>query len=138
MHNFKLMAIKQKANEMYTHCPVKAIRVLKDSPDWFSWELLEEIYQRDCLYKQAKFSKVENDWVLFKNKRKEVKKLINQVKESYVTGKLDEERHDPKRFLQSLNELTGVGCSKTKVGLSTVITDDQHCLEGTDATNYMN
>ena len=104
-----------------THCPVKDIRVRKDSPHWFSRELLEEIYQRDRLYNQAKFSKEVDDWEIFKRKRKEVKKLINQAKETYITGKLDEEYQDPKRFWRSLNELTGFGRNKSKSGLSNVM-----------------
>ena len=59
--------IKDHADD---HCPIKEIRVRNDSPHWFSRELLEEIYHRDRLYKKAKFSKLESDWIIFKEKRK--------------------------------------------------------------------
>ena len=67
-----------------------------------------------------------------------MKKLINQAKELYIKGKLDEEHSDPKRFWRSLSELTGFGRSKTKCGLSNIISDDGQRLDGTDAANYMN
>ena len=57
------------------HCPIKEIRVRTDSPLWFSCELLEEIYQRDRLYKYAKLTGEVYDWKIFKTKRKEVKNL---------------------------------------------------------------
>ena len=86
------------SNQADKHCPVKEIRVRNDSPHWFSRELLEEICQRDRLYKKAKMSKVENDWTVFKEKRKEVKNMLIQAKEEFIKGKLEEEKLDPNFF----------------------------------------
>ena len=100
------------SNQAERHWPVKEIRVHNDSPHWFSLELLEEIYQRDCLYKKAKMSKLES-WNIFKEKRKEVKHMLMQTKEEFLKGKLVEEKQDPKGFWRSLNDLTGFGRSKS-------------------------
>ena len=52
------------------------IKVRSNSPQWLTRELLEEIYHRDRLYKQAKFSNTDEDWKLYRAKRNEEKKII--------------------------------------------------------------
>ena len=83
-------------------------------------------------------SKVENDWTVFKEKRKEVKNMLIQAKEEFIKGKLEEEKLDPKNLWRSLNDLTGFGRSKSKKGLSNILNDEGKLLDGADAANYMN
>ena len=90
------------------------------------------------MYKEAKLTKKEHDWSLFKIKRNEVKKLIHQAKELYINEKLDDEKSDPKRFWRSLNELTGFGRSKSRKGLSNIVSENSELLDGKEAANFMN
>ena len=127
--------IKRNADK---HCPVKSIRVRSDSPTWFTKELVEEIYHRDRLYIQAKYSKKQEDWELFKAKKNQIKKLLNQAREEYVKEKLEQDKNDPKKFWRSINSLTGLGRNKSKKGLREISNDQGEILKGQDAANYMN
>ena len=120
------------------YCPIKKIRVRNDSPNWFTKELVEEIYHRDRLYKGAKLSQDTSDWDKYKKKKNEVKKLIFQAREEYIKGRLEEDRNDPKKFWRSINKLTGFGKSKKNVGLSEIIIEDGQKLMGQEAASYMN
>ena len=125
-------------NHADVHCPQKNIKVRTDSPQWFTKELLEEIYHRDRLYKNAKFTNNVADWNLYKKKRNEVKGLLLQAREEYVKGKLEEDKNDPKKIWRSINKLTGFGKNKNKKGLSVIKLESGEILKGIEAANYMN
>ena len=52
--------------------------------------------------------------------------------------KLEQDKDDPKKFWRSVNQLTGLGKSKTKKGLQEIITKDGISHKGLDAANFMN
>ena len=120
------------------HCPTKKIRIRSNNPKWFSKELAEEIYHRDRLYKAAKKSKNKDDWEIYKRKKNEVKRLLNQAREEFVKEKLNQDKNDPKKFWHSINKLTGFGKGKSKKGLSEIITNNVTSLKGMEAANFMN
>ena len=119
-------------------CPLKQIRIRSDSPQWFTKELIQEIFHRDRLYIKAKSTNDKNDWIFFRHKKNEVKKLINQAREEFVKVELEQDKNDPKKFWRSINTLTGLGKGKSKKSLSEIITDDGVSLKGSGAANYMN
>ena len=47
------------------------MKIRESSPSWMSTEIIEELYLKDDLYKDATFSSIELDWVNFhiQNKR---------------------------------------------------------------------
>ena len=120
------------------HCPLKKIRVRNDSPQWFTRELVEEIYHRDRLYIRAKHSKKPEDWDLFRKKKNQIKKLLNQAREEFIKNKLEQDKNDPKKFWRSINTLTGLGKNKSKKGLRELKNENGEILKGLDAANYMN
>ena len=67
---------KFAANHANSHCPEKNIKICVNSPQWFTKELSEEIYHRDRLYINAKFTNKISDSDLYKKKNKMKSKLF--------------------------------------------------------------
>ena len=90
------------------HCPPKCMKIKESSPSWMSTEIIEELYLKDDLYKDATFSSIELDWVNFHIQNKRVKKLMLEAKEEYTKEPLEPSEGNPRTFWRCINELSGL------------------------------
>ena len=104
------------------HCPQKRMKFREKSPSWLSKEIVEELYYKDDLYKQAVRTGKEPDWVRFRAQNKRVKKLILEAKEEYTKDLLEQNKGNPRKFWRCINEISGLGKSKKKPGVTKLLT----------------
>ena len=135
MWNVMLQIILDCAN---IHCPIVNIKILDDSPNWFTKEIIEEIQYKEFLYKEAKFDDDDESWNIFRVKKKEVKKMLHNAIEAYIKEQLETQNNNPKKFWRNINNLSGLGKSGKRGGLTRIKVDGDIVLENQAAADYMN
>lgn len=85
------------------HCPYKTYNDRVKLSPWISQDLLELIKNRDRLYKIAKSTKLDGDWVAARRIRNKCNLGIKCAKEEYVKQQLAIHENDPRKFWQTLN-----------------------------------
>ena len=80
------------------HCPLRRMKIRKNSPHWMCREIVAEIYQKDFLYRKAVMSGEEHDWRNYRNQNSDVKKLVLNAKEEYIKDQLEQNNNNPRRF----------------------------------------
>ena len=80
----------------------------------------------------------ECDWEVFQIQNKRVKKLILEPKEEYTKDLLEQNEGNPRQFWRCLNEISGLGKSKKKKGVSKLIDDLGKEFQNLEAAEYMN
>lgn len=101
------------------HCPLKRFRGKKELPPWLTVELHELMFERDLLYKKAKKSKLDEDWVLARRIRNLCNSSIRQAKNNYTKTLLETYEKDPYKFWRTIESVwcTGKGKSDSAVNL---------------------
>lgn len=66
------------------HCPLKSYRGKKVLPQWLTPELHELMFERDFLYKKAKRSRTEEDWLIARRLRNLCNSSIRMAKNDYT------------------------------------------------------
>ena len=121
-----------------THCPIKNMKIRDDTPSWITRDILSELDHKDDLFKKAKkFDTIEN-WNLFRDKKNEVKKLLNSAKENYVKNKLDELESNPRKSWRTINEMSGIGKNKKGKKCTKIIDDNGKEYEDLEAAKFLN
>ena len=120
------------------HCPQKRMKFRDNSPSWISKEIVEELYYKDDLYKYACITGKECDWNIFRVQNKRVKKLILEAKEEYTKDLLEQTDGNPRKFWRCINEISGLGKSKNKKGVTKLIDDFGNEYRNMEAAEYMN
>ena len=85
-------------------CPIKFIRIRKNSPPWITHEIVEAINDRNCSFKQAYNNNTEVNIKNARVQRNRVNKLIPSSKANYIKDTLDNNRDNPKKCWRVLNE----------------------------------
>lgn len=98
---------KQIKTILQKHAPCKIISIKSTFAlkAWWSEEIKNKIYERDCLYKRAVITKEFDDWNNYKKKRNEVVSEIRQQKKLYYKNEIDDCRGDAKVMWKTLKEL---------------------------------
>ena len=99
--NFIMTLIQKHLDIM---CPIKLIRIRKNSPPWITHEIVEAINDRNCSFKQAYNNNTEVNIKNARVQRNRVNKLITSSKANYIKDTLDNNRDNPKKFWRILNE----------------------------------
>ena len=120
------------------HCPYKNVKINEDTPQWINREILSEIKHKDYLYNKAKRSGTKEDWVLFKQKKNEVKKLLATAKENFVKNMLDELEGNPRKFWRTLNGINGLGKNKNGRKCTKIKNEQGQVLENVEAATFLN
>ena len=120
------------------HCPTVKMCVNENCPYWYTKELIEEINQKNFLYKKAKASKVDEDWKNFQTQKNLVKNLIFKSKDSYINEQIDANVNDSRKIWRNIYELSGLGKDKKASGLKEVKNDNGVTVKDQDAADYMN
>ena len=135
MWEIMLEIITEKAD---SHCPFKDMKIREDTPQCITQEILSEINHKDYLYTRAKKLNTTQDWNLFKKKKNEVKRLLNNAKENYVKNKLDELEGNPRKFWRTINEMSGIGKNKNGRKCTKIVDENGTVHENLDAATFLN
>ena len=120
------------------HCPTRQMKIRENSPSWLSKEIIEELYYKDDLYKVAYRSGKTEDWALFRNQNKRVKKLILEAKEEYTKDILAQNEGNPRKFWRCVNEITGLGRNKKGKSIGKIIDENGTEFQNSEAAEFMN
>ena len=119
-------------------CPFVKMKINNNNPEWFTQEILEEIYLKKELFQKFKESYSSDDWIAFKEQNKLVKLLIKSGKEEFVKETLDETSGNPRKFWRTINNTTGLGKNKAKDISIEIRTTDGETLKDFDAAEHIN
>lgn len=84
------------------HCPYKSYHERAALSPWLSQDLLELIKDRDRLYKLAKRSSNQEDWVISRKARNKCNRGIKHAKDEYVKSQLVAHEKNPHKFWLAL------------------------------------
>ena len=119
-------------------CPFVNMKIANDNPEWFSHELLEEIYLKDEFFREYIESKSEIKWELYRNQRNRVKFLIKSGKEEYLKDQIEQNSGDPKKFWRIINNTTGLGKERKNTAEIHLFDGNNNTIHGKEAVEYMN
>ena len=97
------------------HAPFRKIRTRNKQSPWITRDLKEEMQSRDLLLKRATKSANEDDWLIYRQKRNRVNKLIFKTKKIYYEDKLNKHSGDVKRTWKTINEIRGKKSKNTLI-----------------------
>ena len=120
------------------HCPIRRMKFRENSVSWLSKEIIDELYLKDDLYKNAMSTGKVYDWEVFRIQNKLVKGLILEAKEEYTKDLLEQNEGNPRKFWRCVNEISGLGKNKKKNGVSKLIDDLGKEFQNLEAAEFMN
>ena len=88
-------------------CPIKFIRIRKNSPLWITREIVEAINDRNMCFKLARNDPTKVNVSNARIQRNRVNRLIIASKSSYIKDTLNNNRDNPKKFWRILRIETG-------------------------------
>ena len=105
---------------------LKTAKIRNTSNESFDREIAEKLSIRGKLFKKFKSSRLNIDWEIYKEERKEVQRTITQREKWYLEEKLSENKAKPKELSRTLKSLglpnkknyPSIICLKNKNGLS--------------------
>ena len=92
-------------NVAQKHAPFISIKVKGKPEAWVTKEFLTAINERNFLLKQAKKSKSIKDWHTFTQKRNQVIKMKNKLKQSHYNETLSQHEKRPKQLWKILKSM---------------------------------
>ena len=84
-------------------CPVRCRRVRNSGEPWLNNEILEAIFDKDQAWKQAKVTKNNDDILLAKRLRNQVKDTIRRAKRDFIQEEIDNNELSTRKFWEKLN-----------------------------------
>ena len=91
--------------ELSVMCPLKTRKVRCSNEPWMTNDILEAIYDKDHVWKQAKRSGDLDDINRAKQLRNEVKDKIRRAKRDFIQDELDNDLGSSKRFWEKVNHI---------------------------------
>ena len=121
-----------------SHCPVKEMKIREDTPQWITKETISELNLKDYLFEKGKKLNTVESWNLFKDKKNEVKKLLNSAKENFVKNKLDKLEGDPKKIWRTINNSSGIGKNKNGKECTKIVDESGNVDQDLEAATFLN
>ena len=87
------------------HAPFVTKRVKGKKSPWMSKEIKRHMNIRDQLYRKARKSKKQLDWVSYKRKRNFVKNEIQRTKKNFISKELRDTSNKPDKFWNTVKKL---------------------------------
>jgi hypothetical protein len=87
------------------HAPLVEVRVKGNQPPWFNEEILSLCKERDFYKGKAQKSASAMDWDIFRNIKNQTNNMIRQVKKSYYTSTIKENRNDGKQLWKIIKSI---------------------------------
>ena len=105
-------------------CPIKKFTVRSQRPKWMNNDLIEQMKDRDYYYKKAKRTGNEDDWNIAKHLRNITNFNVRQAKANFITGELNANSEDPKKFWRIIKSVFPGNSKKNKTSVS--LNDDRN------------
>ena len=119
------------------HCPEKNIRLKNVRPGWITIETVEALNDKYTLYRLAKSTKTDKDWINYKIARNHAAHLLKHTKEQFVIQEIENCGEDSRKLWRELHKNLGSSKINTK-SFETIKDDMGNILSGTAAYNYLN
>ena len=120
------------------HSPVVKMVVNESCPYWYSKDLIEEITHKNNLFRRAKTTQLDEDWITFQCQKNLVKRLIFSSKESYINEQIDANLNDSRKLWKNVYALSGLGKDKTASGMKDIKNDEGVLIKDQEAADFMN
>lgn len=119
-----------------TFCPYKTVTVKKNRPVYITGEIIEMGHERDRLFKLARRTKEDSDWIQARKQRQKVNYALKKAKAEYFKEVLIKTRGDSRKFWSKITELL----PKIRGPEINTITNQETGLDiiGIEAANYIN
>ncbi len=117
------------------HAPLVEVRIKGNQPPWFNEEILSLCKDRDFYKGKAQKSGSTNDWETFRQIKNLTNNMIKQVKKSYYTNCVTENKHDGKQLWKIIKSILP---SKTHHSVKEIVVDGITVTESVDIANHFN
>ena len=97
------------------HAPFVTKRVKGKKSPWMSKEIKRHMNIRDQLYRKARKSKKQLDWVSYKRKRNFVKNEIQRTKKNFISKELRDTSNKPDKFWNTVKKLYPLKSKSSKL-----------------------
>lgn len=79
-------------------CPYKTVSVKRDRPTYVTREIIDMGHERDRLFKLARKTNCNSDWVIARKQRQKVNYALKRAKSEYFRNTLVETQGDSRKF----------------------------------------
>ena len=125
-------------NSLDCMCPIKTYQVEEHQPNWITTDIRKGIVEKRRLLKLARTTKNTANRATFQEKRRrQLASLIRVTKSNMVKTKLSENKQNPKKFWETINDT--FSNLKEKSELEVTLVDCNSCdVPIVDSANFMN
>ena len=118
-------------------CPEKNIKLRNVRPGWMTIDTVEALNDKYRLYRLAKSTRLEQDWINYKNARNQAARLMKSTKEQFVIQEIENCGNDSRKLWRELHKNLGSSKVNTK-SFETIKDMDGNILNGKAAYDYLN
>ena len=90
------------------HAPLKTIKVKDRKNPWITTDIITAIYERDYLHKKAVKEKNYQLWDIYKLKRNQIVKMINNAQHVYYSKTVMHSKNKNRDMWKSLNDILNI------------------------------
>ena len=119
-------------------CPIQTFYIKNLKDPWITQEILEGIKDKDRLLSKAKHSDNQDDWVVARRRRNEVKQIVKNAKSEFIKENLIQYENDSKKFWKSLKDIIPSTQNSNSNKISLKDTSGKAIENPKDLANVMN
>ena len=119
------------------HCPERDIRLRNIRPGWMTVDAVEALNDKYRLYRLAKATKTEQDWVNYKQARSNAARILKNTKEQFVIQEIENCGEDSRKLWRELHKHLGSSKINSK-SFETIKDNNGNILSGEPAYDYLN
>ena len=124
-------------NSLDSMCPIKTYQVEEQQSRWITTDIRKGIMEKRHLLKLARTTKNALDWSIFQEKRRYLSSLIRVTKSNMVKTKLSQNKQNPKKFWETINDTFRNLKAKSELEV-TLIDCNNSDVPIKDSANFMN
>ena len=119
------------------HCPERNIRLRNVRPGWMTIDAVEALNDKYRLYRAAKSTKLDHDWINYKQARNHAARILKYTKEEFVVQEIESCGDDTRKLWRVLHKNLGSDKTNTK-SFQTIKDKNGNILSGLPAYNFLN
>ena len=116
--------------------PIRKIIIPNHTPIWLTPAILEQMRQRDYLFRRAKNSKLPDDWNISRNQRNRVQSMIYANKKNIISNLLNRVNGSPDKFWTGIRHVLPNTKDHNIVKLNHQVTSEP--INQLDCADYIN
>ena len=119
------------------HCPEKNIILKNIRPNWITADTVEALNDKYKLYRVAKSTRLDQDWINYKHARNHAARLMKNTREQFVIQEIENCGDDSRKLWRELHKNLGSTKVNTK-SFETIKDPDGNILSGKAAYDNLN